>query len=105
VTAAVEGVSLLSVAFLPLPTGRAELNHELLPIPPVFGDCSVLVVGEVVVPVKLLVEVLVDLPAREEVCLSLSESTRGSALLARSEAWGPEVVLLDVGSTAGPKIC
>ena len=41
-------------------------------------------------------------PAREEVCLSLSESTRGSALLARSEAWGPEVVLLDVGSTAGP---
>jgi hypothetical protein len=26
-------------------------------------------------------------------------------LLARSEAWGPEVVLLDVGSTAGPKIC
>jgi hypothetical protein len=84
VTAAVEGVSLLSVVFLPFPMGRAELNHELLPIPPVFDDCSI-VVGAVV-SVMLLVEVLVDLPAREEVCLSLSESTRGSALLARSEA-------------------
>jgi hypothetical protein len=26
-------------------------------------------------------------------------------LLARSEACGPEVVLLDVGSTAGPEKC
>ena len=104
-TAAVEGVSLLSVVFLPLPIGRAELNHELLPIPPVFDDCSVELVDEVVVSVMLLVEVLVDLPATEEVCLSLSESTRGSALLARSEACGPEVVLLDVGSTAGPEKC
>ena len=82
-TAAVEGVSLLSVVFLPLPIGRAELNHELLPIPPVFGDCSVVVVGELVLPVMSLV---VDLPVREEECLSLSESTRGSALLAKSEA-------------------
>jgi len=92
--------SLLSVVFLPFPMGRAVPNHELLPIPPVFDDCSV-VVGSVV---TLAVEVLVDLPGREEVCLSLSESTRGSALLARSEAWGPEVVLLEVGSTAGPEI-
>lgn len=83
-TAVAEGDSLLSVVFLPFPPGRAVLNHELLPIPPVFDDCSE-VVGSVVV-VKLLVEELVDLPAREEVCLSLSESTRGSALLARSEA-------------------
>ena len=102
-TAVAEGVSLLSVVVLSFPTGDAVPNHELLPIPPVFDDCSMELVGEVVVSVMLLVEVLVDLPAREEVCLSLSESTRGSALLARSEAWGPEVVLLDVGSTAGPE--
>jgi hypothetical protein len=93
---------LLSVVLLSFPRGEAVPNHELLPIPPVFDDGSV-VVGSVVV--KLLVEVLVDLPASDEVCLSLSESTRGSALLARSEAWGPEVVLLDVGSTAGPEKC
>jgi hypothetical protein len=83
VTTAVEGVSLLSVVVLSFPIGEAVPNHELLPIPPVFGDCSVVVVGEVVLPVMSLV---VDLPVREDVCLSLSESTRGSALLARSEA-------------------
>ena len=84
VTAAA-GDSLLSVVFLPCPTGRAVPNHELLPISPVFDDGSVVaVVGSVLV--TLLVEVLDDLPGREEVCLSLSESTRGSALLARSEA-------------------
>jgi hypothetical protein len=85
VMAAAEGDALLSVVLLSFPMGEAVPNHELLPIPPVFDDCSeVAVVGAVLA--KLLVEVLVDLPAREEVCLSLSESTRGSALLARSEA-------------------
>ena len=82
-TAVAEGVSLLSVVVLSFPTGDAVPNHELLPIPPVFGDCSVVVVGELVLPVMSLV---VDLPVREEECLSLSESTRGSALLAKSEA-------------------
>jgi hypothetical protein len=96
--AAAEGDALLSVVFLSFPMGEAVPNHELLPIAPAFDDGSV-----VAVVVMLLEKVLVDLPAREEVCLSLSESTRGSALLARSEAWGPEVVLLDVGSTAGPR--
>ena len=100
--AAAEGDALLSVVFLSFPMGEAVPNHELLPIAPAFDDGSVVaVVGSVVV--MLLEKVLVDLPAREEVCLSLSESTRGSALLAISEAWGPEVVLLDVGSTAGPR--
>jgi hypothetical protein len=75
VTTAAEGVSLLSVVVLSF--GEAVPNHELLPIAPVFGDCSV------VVPAMSLV---VDLPVRVEVCLSLSESTRGSALLAKSEA-------------------
>lgn len=83
---AVAGVdSLLSVVSLPFPIGSAVPNHELLPIPPVLDDCSVVaVVGSVLV--TLLVEVLVNLPEREEACLSLSESTRGSTLLARSEA-------------------
>ena len=80
-TAVAEGISLLSVVVLSF--GEAVPNHELLPIPPVFGDCSVVVVGELVLPVMSLV---VDLPVIEEVCLSLSESTRGSTLLARSEA-------------------
>jgi hypothetical protein len=83
VIAVAEGISLLSAVFLSFPTGEAVPNHELLPIPPVFGNCSVVVVGEVVLPVMSLV---VDLPVREEMCLSLSESTRGSALLARPEA-------------------
>jgi hypothetical protein len=35
-------------------------------------------------------------PAPEEVCRSLSESTRGSTLLAASDEWGPLVVELEV---------
>lgn len=80
--AAVVFTLLLSGSFLPPMNGIAVLNHDLLPMPPVFADSSVVVWGSVRVVVA---GVSVDLPPRE-VFLSLSESTRGSALLARSEA-------------------
>lgn len=65
----VEFASLLSVV-LPLPmNGMAVLNHELLPIPPVFAGCSDVgsgawvAWGSAVAVVATLLGVSLDLPA------------------------------------------